>query len=64
VPEYRSVGKQYFMNRLFFLKAAVLLLAAAGGFGQTAPAGPTFEVATIKPAPPLTLAMMDHAVLT
>jgi len=58
VPEYRSVGKQYFMNRLFFLKAAVLLLAAAGGFGQTAPAGPTFEVATIKPAPPLTLAMI------
>jgi uncharacterized protein (TIGR03435 family) len=34
------------------------LLLAAAGLGQTAPAQPAFEVASIKPAPPLTPELM------
>jgi uncharacterized protein (TIGR03435 family) len=39
-------------NRSFFRSAAVWLLLTGGAFAQ-APAAPAFEVATIKPAPPL-----------
>jgi uncharacterized protein (TIGR03435 family) len=46
------------MNRSFLLTAPVLLSAAACAFGQTAATTPTFEVATIKEAPPLTHELM------
>jgi uncharacterized protein (TIGR03435 family) len=40
------------MKRSFLFPAPALLWAAAAAFGQTAPAGPAFEVATIKRSPP------------
>jgi len=42
------------MKRSFLLTAPALLWAAAGAFGQSAPASANFEVATIKSAVPIT----------
>jgi len=39
----------------FFFQAPVLVWAAAGAFGQSAPAQPAFEVASVKPAPHVSL---------
>ncbi len=38
--------------------AVGLLLAAAASFGQTAPSNPSFDVATVKPSPPLDMAKL------
>ena len=38
--------------------AVGLLLAAAVNFGQTAPSNLAFEVATVKPSPPLDMAKL------
>jgi len=49
------------MKRSSFQVASALLWVAATAFGQTAPAGPTFEVATIKPSPPFSMEnFMSH----
>jgi uncharacterized protein (TIGR03435 family) len=40
------------MNRALLLAAPVLLWAVAEAFAQPAPAGPAFEVATVKRSPP------------
>jgi uncharacterized protein (TIGR03435 family) len=42
--------------------AVGLLLAAGAAFGQTAPTKLTFEVATVKPSPPLDMAKMREQV--
>ena len=42
------------MKKTSLRTASAMLLAAAAGFGQTAPAGSTFEVASIRPALPFT----------
>lgn len=42
------------MKRSFLLTAPALLWTVAGAFGQSAPASAAFEVATIKPAVPMT----------
>jgi len=42
------------MNTSSLRTGIALLGAVAAGFGQTAPAHPAFEVASIKPAPPMT----------
>ena len=42
--------------------AVGLLLAAAASFGQTAPSNLTFEVATVKPSPPLDMPKLAAAI--
>jgi uncharacterized protein (TIGR03435 family) len=42
--------------------AVSLLLAAGAAFGQTAPSNPAFEVATVKPSPPLDMAKLREQV--
>ena len=43
-------------NRIGLAFSAILLLIAGVTFGQTAPAAPAFEVATVKPSPPMDMA--------
>ena len=45
-----------------FIVAFGLLLAAGAAFGQTAASNPTFEVATVKPSPPLDMAKLAEQV--
>jgi uncharacterized protein (TIGR03435 family) len=49
-------------TRITLTFALVLILAAGAAFGQTAPSIPAFEVATVKPSPPLDIAKLRDQV--